>query len=158
VLASLVTQPDVFSAGTSSYGVSDLAKLAEDTHKFESRYLEKLVGGTYEQVPDLYRDRSPVHHADSIKTPLLVSGRALRRENLKDLRVHSESQILQGSIDAVVPPNQAEAILEKVKAKGRRVEYVLFEGEGHGWRKAENVKRALETELAFYEDVLGLRA
>lgn len=73
VLATLVQKPDVFTAGTSLYGVSDLAKLAEDTHKFESQYLFKLVGGTLEEVPEVYQARSPVHHAENITAPLLVS-------------------------------------------------------------------------------------
>jgi dipeptidyl aminopeptidase/acylaminoacyl peptidase len=72
-LASLVNRPEVYAAGTSLYGVSDLAKLTEDAHKFESRYLEKLVGGTPEEVPELYKARSPVNHADKIEAPLLVS-------------------------------------------------------------------------------------
>jgi len=123
----------VFAAGTSSYGVSDLALLAGDTHKFESQYLFKLVGGTPAEVPEVYAARSAVKHADQIRSPLLI---------------------LQGSDDRVVPPNQAEAIVEKIKANHGQVEYVLFAGEGHGWRKAENVKAALEKECSFYEEVL----
>ena len=73
VLAALCASPNTFAAGTSSYGVSDLRKLTEDTHKFESRYLEKLVGGTVEEVPEVYKERSPVHKAEKIKAPLLVS-------------------------------------------------------------------------------------
>ncbi|KAI0634553.1 alpha/beta-hydrolase [Trametes polyzona] len=136
VLMALCSVPDVFAAGTSSYGISDLVKLSEFTHKFESQYLFKLAGGTPEQVPDVYRERSPVNKADNIKAPLLV---------------------LQGSIDAVVPPNQAEAIVSSIKRRGGRVEYIVFEGEGHGWRKAENIKAALEKEISFYKDVFGLR-
>ncbi|KAG8761880.1 hypothetical protein FRC15_008777 [Serendipita sp. 397] len=128
---------NVFAAGTSSYGVSDLAMLANDTHKFESQYLFKLVGGTPEEVPEIYAARSPVKHADEIRSPLLI---------------------LQGSDDAVVPPNQAETILKIIKDQGGVVEYVLFEGEGHGWRKAENVKKALETECNFYERMFKLGA
>ncbi|KAF8589761.1 alpha/beta-hydrolase [Ramaria rubella] len=135
VLATLVNKPKVFAAGTSLYGVSDLARLAEDTHKFESRYLEKLVGGTPEQIPEVYKARSPITHADQIESPLLI---------------------LQGSIDKVVPPSQAEAIVESVKKKGGRVRYIVFEGEGHGWRKAENIKRGLELEQAWYQEVFGL--
>ncbi|KDQ57918.1 hypothetical protein JAAARDRAFT_129506 [Jaapia argillacea MUCL 33604] len=135
-LAALCFSPATFAAGTSSYGVSDLRKLAEDTHKFESRYLEKLVGGTPELVPEIYKERSPVFHADKIMSPLLI---------------------LQGSIDAVVPPEQAEAIVKDIEARGGKVEYILFEGEGHGWRKAENIKIAMEKEIQFYEEVFGLK-
>ncbi|KZS94068.1 alpha/beta-hydrolase [Sistotremastrum niveocremeum HHB9708] len=133
VLASLVKYPTFFAAGTSSYGVSDLKLLSEDTHKFESRYLDKLVGGTYQEKPELYEERSPVHHAEKIESPLLI---------------------LQGSIDKVVPPSQAEAILEKIEKNHGKVKYIVFEGEGHGWRKAENIKRSLEEELAWYHEVV----
>ncbi|KAF8337612.1 Alpha/Beta hydrolase protein [Cantharellus anzutake] len=136
VLAALVREPDVFSAGTSSYGISDLGALAEDTHKFESGYLFGLLGAeTPEEKKDVCRRRSPVYHAENIKAPLLI---------------------FQGSVDAVVPPNQAELIIEKIKANGGKYKYVLFEGEGHGWRKAENIRVAYETELAWYEEVFGL--
>ncbi|KAG8979599.1 hypothetical protein FRB90_008056, partial [Tulasnella sp. 427] len=125
VLAAVVTHPLAFTVATSSYGISDLALLASDTHKFESRYLEKLIGGTLKEVPEVYRERSPVFHADKIRAPLLI---------------------LQGSIDAVVPPDQAEAMVKQIKERHGKVEYIVFEGEGHGWRKAENIKRALEAE------------
>ncbi|KAH9848105.1 alpha/beta-hydrolase [Lenzites betulinus] len=136
VLMALCTRPDVFAAGTSSYGISDLVKLGEFTHKFESQYLFKLVGGTNEEVPEVYAARSPVKLAGNIRAPLLV---------------------LQGSEDAVVPPEQAELIVANIKKRGGRVEYTVFEGEGHGWRKAENIKTALLQEIGFYEDVFGLR-
>ena len=135
VLATLCAYPDVFKAGASLYGISDLIKLDEFTHKFESRYCEKLLGGTPQNASQVYRERSPVNNADKIRSPLLV---------------------LQGSIDAVVPPEQAEIIVKTIKGNGGKVEYVVFEGEGHGWRKAENIKRALETELAFYEKTFGI--
>lgn len=135
VLMALCAAPDVFAAGTSSFGISDLVKLGEFTHKFESRYLIKLSGGTPEEVPDVYKERSPINRAHHIKAPLLV---------------------LQGSIDAVVPPQQAELIVANIKARGGRVEYKVFEGEGHGWRKAENIRTALETEIGFYMNVYGL--
>ncbi|KIP04425.1 hypothetical protein PHLGIDRAFT_93514 [Phlebiopsis gigantea 11061_1 CR5-6] len=136
VLATLCAYPDAFAAGASLFGISDLKKLDEFTHKFESRYCETLLGGTYKQVPDVYDGRSPVNNAEKIKSPLLV---------------------LQGSIDAVVPPEQAEIIVKTIQKNGGHVEYVVFEGEGHGWRKAENIKAALEKELAFYEGVFGLK-
>lgn len=88
-----------------------------------------------EEVPEVYRERSPVFNAGRVRSPLLI---------------------LQGSIDKVVPPSQAEEMMKIIKANGGRVEYVLFEGEGHGWRKSENIVAALEKELAFYNDVLGL--
>ncbi|PVF98598.1 alpha/beta-hydrolase [Serendipita vermifera] len=127
----------VFAAGTSSYGVSDLTLLAHDTHKFESQYLFKLIGGTPKEVPDVYDARSPVKQAKHIKSPLLVS-------------------ILQGSEDKVVPPNQAESIVQTIRANGGKVEYELYEGEGHGWRRADTVKRALERERGFYEQIFNL--
>ncbi|KAI0672134.1 alpha/beta-hydrolase [Trametes maxima] len=136
VLNALCDYPDVFAAGTSSFGISDLVTLEELTHKFESQYLFKLVGGNHASVPDVFRDRSPVHKAEKIKSPLLV---------------------LQGSVDAVVPPNQAELIVGDIRKRGGRVEYTVFEGEGHGWRKAENIRTALEKEIGFYEDVFGLK-
>ncbi|KAH9925016.1 alpha/beta-hydrolase [Epithele typhae] len=136
VLQTLCARPDVFAAGASSYGISDFFTLAKFTHKFESQYLFKLVGGTPEEVPEVYTARSPVYHAEKITAPLLV---------------------LQGSIDAVVPPEQSEKIVETVKQRGGRVEFIVFEGEGHGWRKAENIRTALEKESGFYEDVFGLK-
>ncbi|RPD61836.1 alpha/beta-hydrolase [Lentinus tigrinus ALCF2SS1-6] len=136
VLKTLCSAPDAFAAGTSSYGISDFFKLAEFTHKFESQYLFKLIGGRPEEIPQVYRDRSPVFLADRIRAPLLV---------------------LQGSEDKVVPPNQAEGIVETVKKQGGRVEYVVFQGEGHGWRREENIRAALEKELSFYENVFGVK-
>lgn len=124
---------DTFRAGTSLYGVSDLSLLAEDTHKFESRYLDRLVG-PYPQQRERYRDRSPVEHLDSFAEPVLL---------------------LQGLEDKVVPPNQAEMILESLKSRGIPVAYVTFAGEQHGFRRAENIIRAQEAELYFYSRILG---
>jgi len=135
-LVAISNHPNAFAAATSLFGIADLRGLAADTHKFESHFLEKLIGGTLEEIPEVYKERSPVFHADKIKTPLLV---------------------LQGSIDAVVPPSQAEVIVKAIKGRGGRVEYTIFEGEGHGWRKAETIKAALEQELHFYEDVFGIK-
>ncbi|KZV90868.1 alpha/beta-hydrolase [Exidia glandulosa HHB12029] len=136
VLQSVVSFPDMFAAATSSFGISDLVAIAADTHKFESQQAFKLLGGTPDQVPAVYKDRSPVHHADKIKTPLLI---------------------LQGLQDAVVPPAQAQLIVNAVQQRGGIVKYIAFDGEGHGWRKAENIKRALVEELTFYEDVFGIK-
>lgn len=134
-----VSQPatrHAFTAGTSLYGISDLTRLAKaGTHKFESRYLDKLMGGTVEEISEVYAERSPVNNAQNIRSPLLL---------------------LQGTEDKVVPPEQAEAIEKIMQAQGRHVEKVLFDGEGHGFIKAESIKVALETERAFYEKVFGI--
>lgn len=123
----------VFKAGASHFGVSDLEALATDTHKFESRYLDRLVG-PYPERRDLYIARSPIHFTDRLATPLIL---------------------FQGLEDRVVPPSQAEKMFAAVKAKGLPVAYVPFEGEQHGFRKAENIKRTLEAELYFYSRVFG---
>ncbi|KAJ6590677.1 alpha/beta-hydrolase [Mycena vulgaris] len=125
----------VFAAGTSSYGISDLRKLTELTHKFQSWYAQTLVGGAYQDIPDVYRARSPVFLADNVKVPLLI---------------------LQGSADPIVPPNQAEDMVNVIREGGGTVEYVVFEGESHGWLKAENIEKALDLELNFYERALHL--
>ena len=126
-LAAL-TFRDIFSAGASHYGIGDLMALARDTHKFESRYLDRIVGPLPESEA-LYRERSPVNYIDQLDCPVIF---------------------LQGLDDKVVPPNQAEAMVDALKAKGIPVAYLAFEGEGHGFRKAENVERALVAELTFY--------
>ena len=133
-LAAL-TFHDVFSAGTSYYGVSDLEALAKETHKFESRYLDSLVG-PYPERQDLYVERSPIHHTHLLSCPLLL---------------------LQGLEDEIVPPNQAEMMFEAVKSKGLPTAYVPFEGEQHGFRRSENIERALEAELYFYSRVFGFQ-
>jgi dipeptidyl aminopeptidase/acylaminoacyl peptidase len=119
----------VFTAGTSKYGICDLESLALLTHKFEAHYLKGLIGGDIKDIPKVYYDRSPINFAKQIKAPVLI---------------------LQGSIDRVVPPNQAQLIVDAIKTQGGRVEYKLFEGEGHGFKKAESIKVAYETELNFY--------
>ena len=124
---------DAFKAGTSLYGVSDLEALAKETHKFESRYLDSLVG-PYPEREDLYKERSPINHTHLLSCPLLL---------------------LQGLEDEIVPPNQAEMMFEAVRAKGLPTAYVPFEGEQHGFRRSENIKRALEAELYFYSRVFG---
>jgi dipeptidyl aminopeptidase/acylaminoacyl peptidase len=126
-LAAL-TFRDTFSAGASHYGIGDLMALARDTHKFESRYLDRIVGPLPESEA-LYRERSPINDTDQLDCPVIF---------------------LQGLDDKVVPPNQAEAMVDALKAKGIPVAYLAFEGEGHGFRKAENVERALVAELTFY--------
>ncbi|MBV9952127.1 MAG: S9 family peptidase, partial [Acidimicrobiia bacterium] len=124
---------DTFAAGASHYGVADCEALARDTHKFESRYLDGLIGPYPEDV-ERYRERSPIHHTGGFDCPLIV---------------------FQGLEDAVVPPDQAEMIVDALRAKGLPVAYVAFEGEQHGFRQAPNIIRSLEAELWFYGEVFG---
>jgi dipeptidyl aminopeptidase/acylaminoacyl peptidase len=124
---------DCFRAGASYYGISDIEVLARDTHKFESRYLETLVG-PYPAARDLYRERSPIHFTDRLNAALIL---------------------FQGLEDKVVPPNQSEMMADAVRRKGLPVAYVAFEGEQHGFRRAENIVRSLEAELYFYGAVFG---
>jgi dipeptidyl aminopeptidase/acylaminoacyl peptidase len=128
-----LTFRDVFTAGASHFGVSDLEALARETHKFESRYLDHLVG-PYPARRDLYVERSPIHFTERLSCPLIL---------------------FQGLDDRVVPPNQAETMFAAVRAKGLPVAYVPFEGEQHGFRKAENIRRALDAELYFYSRIFG---
>ncbi|WP_203135704.1 prolyl oligopeptidase family serine peptidase [Microbacterium sp. JZ31] len=128
-----VADTDAFAAGISRYGVADLRRLAEDTHDFEARYLDGLVGPLPE-AEDVYLSRSPLSRPESLRTPLLI---------------------LQGSEDPVVPPSQSEALRDALAANGVPHKYVLFEGESHGFRQAETLVRAFETELAFLGGVLG---
>jgi dipeptidyl aminopeptidase/acylaminoacyl peptidase len=123
----------VFAAGASHYGVADLAVLAEETHKFESRYLDGLVGPLPE-ARATYEARSPMFHTDRIDRPLVV---------------------LQGLDDPVVPPNQAEMIVDALRWRGVPVAYLAFEGEQHGFRQSQNIRAALDGELSFYAQVLG---
>ena len=133
-LAAL-TFRDVFKVGASYYGVSDLEALATETHKFESRYLDSMVG-PYPERRDLYVERSPIHHTDQLSCPIIL---------------------LQGLEDRVVLPNQAEMMVDALRRKGLPVAYLPFEGEQHGFRKSENIKRALEAELYFYSRILGFK-
>ncbi|HEY7300335.1 MAG TPA: S9 family peptidase [Xanthobacteraceae bacterium] len=126
-LAALVFR-DFFQGGASYYGVSDAAALARDTHKFESRYLDWLIG-PYPQEEARYRERSPVFHVDRLAKPVIF---------------------FQGDEDAIVPPSQTEVMVEALRRKGNPVGYFLFSGEQHGFRKAANIQRCLDAELAFY--------
>jgi dipeptidyl aminopeptidase/acylaminoacyl peptidase len=128
-----LTFRDRFKAGASHYGVSDCEALARETHKFESRYLDRLIG-PYPERADLYRERSPVHHVDRLSCPVIF---------------------FQGLEDKVVLPNQAEMMVDALRAKGLPVAYVPFEGEQHGFRRAENIKRALDGEIYFYSRIFG---
>ena len=129
---------DVFRAGASYYGISDLEAMAKETHKFESRYLDSMIG-PYPERRDMYLERSPLHYVDQFSAPVIF---------------------LQGSEDLVVPPNQAEMMLDALRKKGIPSAYLLFDGEQHGFRQAANIKRALDAELYFYATMLlrkGLR-
>jgi len=130
-----LTFTDAFAAGASYFGLADLEQFGDgDTHKFELRYEHTLVG-PYPDARELYRERSPIHYVDRISTPMLV---------------------LQGADDEVVPPAQAELIVSALRERRVPYAYLLFEGEGHGFRKAENIVRSLQAELSFYLQVLGL--
>ena len=128
-----LTFRDYFKAGASHFGVSDAEALAQETHKFESRYLDGLIG-PYPERRDLYVQRSPINFTDQLSCPVIF---------------------FQGLEDKVVPPNQAEIMVEALRKKGVPVAYVAFEGEQHGFRRAENIKRSLDGELYFYSRVFG---
>ncbi len=132
VLASMAFA-DVFAAGASSYGIADLAVLAADTHKFEARYCDRLIG-PWPAARAVYEARSPIHHLDGFDRPLIV---------------------FQGLDDMVVPPNQSEMIVAALRAKGVECEYHAYAGEGHGFRQAATIVASLTAELAFYQRVLG---
>ncbi len=129
-----LTFHDLFKVGASYYGIGDLEALARDTHKFESRYLDRLVGPLPE-ARALYRARSPIHHVDRLNCPVIF---------------------FQGLDDAAVPPNQAEAMVAALRAKGLPVAYLAFPGEGHGFRKAETIVAAQQAEHSFFCRVLGI--
>ncbi len=132
-LAALAMRPGTFSAGASHFGVADLGALARDTHKFESRYLDGLVAPWPERA-DVYEERSPLSHVDTLDTPLAV---------------------FQGEEDRIVPLEQAEAIVAALRERGVPHAYLLFPGEQHGFRRAENIRAALDGELSFYAQVWG---
>lgn len=123
----------VFRAGASHFGISDMEAMAHETHKFESRYLDSLIGA-YPAEQEKYRQRSPIHYVDQLNCPLIL---------------------FQGLEDLVVPPNQAEMMFAALQTKGIPVAYLPFAGEQHGFRRAENIKRSLEAELYFYGKVFG---
>jgi dipeptidyl aminopeptidase/acylaminoacyl peptidase len=131
-LAALAFRDD-FRAGVSYFGIGNLEAFAAETHKFESRYLERLIG-PYPAARDVYRARSPLFHADGFSCPVLV---------------------LQGLDDRVVPPAEAERIVAALAAKGIPHVYLPFEGEDHGFRQAANIVRSAQAELAFYGRVFG---
>lgn len=128
-----LTFSNLFRAGASYYGVSDTEALARETHKFESHYLDSLIG-PYPERRDLYKERSPIHHVEHLSCPVIF---------------------FQGLEDKIVLPNQAEMMVEALQKKGIPVAYVPFEGEQHGFRRSENIKRALDAELYFYAQIFG---
>lgn len=129
-----LTFTNVFAAGMSRYGVADLESLASDSHKFEARYLDSVVG-PYPHDKAKYIERSPIHHTDKLSCPILI---------------------LQGEDDKVVPPNQAEMLVDALKQKSLAYAYRLYAGEGHGFRKSETIIDALNSELSFYRQVLDI--
>ena len=126
---------DVFKAGASHYGVSDLEALTKETHKFESRYLDTLIGA-YPETQEIYKERSPVNAVDRLSCPVIF---------------------FQGLEDKIVLPNQAELMVDALKLKGIPVVYVAYEGEQHGFRQAKNIKRTLESELYFYATIFNFK-
>ena len=126
---------DTFTAGASLYGVADLEALADDTHKFESRYLDSLIG-RWPEDKAIYSERSPINHLDGFSAPMIV---------------------LQGSEDAIVPPNQSRMIVDALDKRGLPVAYIEFEGEQHGFRRADNIITAIMSELTFYGRVFGFQ-
>ncbi|MDJ0742492.1 MAG: prolyl oligopeptidase family serine peptidase [Xenococcaceae cyanobacterium MO_167.B27] len=133
-LAAL-TFRDTFKAGASYYGISDLETIAQDTHKFESRYFERLVG-KYPEAREIYQQRSPINFTEKLSCPVIF---------------------FQGLEDKVVPPNQAEKMFEAIKNKGLPVAYVVFEDEGHSFRQGANIKKAIESEYYFYVQLFGFK-
>jgi dipeptidyl aminopeptidase/acylaminoacyl peptidase len=131
-LCALVFRDD-FAAGASYFGVADAEALARDTHKFESRYLDRLIG-PYPEAKETYASRSPIHFAGRLSCPVIL---------------------FQGLEDAIVPPAQAEEMVRALEANGLPYAYVPFEGEQHGFRRAENIRRSLEAELSFYGQIFG---
>jgi dipeptidyl aminopeptidase/acylaminoacyl peptidase len=123
-----------FAAAVVAYGVTDLETLAADTHKFESRYLDRLIG-PWPEARSLYDDRSPARHPERVEGAVLL---------------------LQGTDDPIVPPDQAQRMAAALRARGVRCDLVLFDGEGHGFRKAQTLARCAELEIAFVRDVLGI--
>jgi dipeptidyl aminopeptidase/acylaminoacyl peptidase len=131
-----LTFHDVFRAGASHCGIADLEALARDTHKFESHYTDRLVA-PYPQQAELYRERSPIRHVDRLARPVIF---------------------FQGLEDRVVPPAQAQAMADALAARDIPHAHVVFEGEGHGFRRARSIRTALEGELYFYSRILGFEA
>jgi dipeptidyl aminopeptidase/acylaminoacyl peptidase len=128
-----LTSHEVFAAGASAYGIADLEALVRESHKFEARYFDRLIG-PYPERRDLYVERSPIHHSERLRTPMIV---------------------LQGLDDRIVPPEQAEMLVGALRSNGVPFAYLAFPGEGHGFRGAETIILALEAELSFYAQRFG---
>jgi dipeptidyl aminopeptidase/acylaminoacyl peptidase len=128
-----LTFHDLFKAGAAYYGIADAEKLAKTSHKFEIGYLQYLIG-PYPDEKQRYLDRSPIHHTEGISCPLIM---------------------FQGLDDKVVPPSQAEILVKTLDGKKLPYAYLSFPGEGHGFRRSENIKRSLEAELSFYAQIFG---
>ena len=131
-LAAL-TSSDVFGAGISLFGIADLEALAKDSHKFEARYMDSLVG-PYPEERARYLERSPINHLDRLSAPILL---------------------LQGTEDTVVPPQQAEMLADAARRKGLPVALIMFEGEGHGFRRGETIKASIEAQIYFLSRIFG---
>ncbi|KAF7369337.1 Alpha/beta-hydrolase [Mycena venus] len=135
VLQLATNRPKAFRAGAAHYGLGDMRKLDEVLHKFEYYLCDRLMGGTWEDCEFVWRERSPIYHADKIVMPLLI---------------------LQGEDDTVIPAEQMIEMVQTIKARNGKVDLILFPGEGHGWRKASTVQTVLERELSFFNEVLEL--
>ncbi|KAJ6612726.1 alpha/beta-hydrolase [Mycena sp. CBHHK59/15] len=135
VLQMATMLPTAFAAGSPHYGISDMRKLDEVLHKFEYYLCDRLMGGKWEECESVWRERSPIYHADKIQMPLLI---------------------LQGEKDTVVPAHQMTDMVNTIKARGGKVDLVLFPDEGHGWRQASTIQTVLEREMMFFNDVLEL--
>ena len=129
----LTFYPDLFSAGASHFGIGNLVTLQKLTHKYESHYLEQLIGGTLETDLHEYEDRSPIKHLSKLKSPKII---------------------FQGSEDKVVPPENSREMAEILKQKGIPYEYYEYSGEGHGFRQKENLVDSLEKESLFFKKTL----
>ncbi|MBM3184025.1 MAG: S9 family peptidase, partial [Chlamydiae bacterium] len=125
---------DVFHVGADYFGLSDLELFIKDTHKFELRYLDRLIG-KYPEKKELYIERSPVHHIEKIRSPVII---------------------FQGAEDAIVPPSQSELMYKSLLERKIKTAYFLFEGEQHGFRQAANIQKCLEEEYRFYSQVFGI--
>ncbi|KAG7447656.1 alpha beta-hydrolase [Guyanagaster necrorhizus] len=134
-LQTLSTTTDSFQAGTAWFPASDLIALHVNCHKFQSQHIPGLVGAPLEEDSALWKKRSPFYQANQIKAPVLI---------------------MQGAIDRIVPPKQTRDMAKTIEANGGLVKYIEFEGEGHGWRKADSIRRSTEEELAFYQERFGL--
>ena len=131
-----LTFKDVFAAGASLYGISDLVSLYSDTHKFESRYMDGLVG-PYPEKASVYNERCPINFTDKLNCPMIL---------------------LQGDEDKVVPPNQAETMFDVLKSKGLQTALVVYKGEQHGFRQGENIRHCLNSEYSFFCQIFGFEA